>query len=294
MLLLKFLPPVALSVLALFVYFLVNSLIFRIPSGGSLRDYLVYYYSGSFLLTIPGNLEHYVEVFRFMYTPEVSSFRFMSLVAGSVFLAMTLFGFLKKVIESLDMIDLFFIFYILILLVFPNNYSAFRLLIPVSVLLLFYAAHGFRSINIPYMVSGRHKVLTLGAIMMLLFLPGIVSVTASRNTILEGPQDKETTQAFQYISKNLPDSSAIVFFKPRALALYTGKQGFADPFPGDPTLIYLQLHEINADFILIHNQLTSESMKRYARIIKNRTTEIWKNKKYRLLRIEPFNPAKQY
>jgi len=290
----KLLPPTTLAVITLVFYFLLNSLIFRIPSGGSLRDYLVFYYSGSFLSTIPGNLEHYVEVFRFIYTPQSGGLHFIALMAGSMFLAMTLFGFVRKVSGRIEMTDLFIIFYFFILLVFPNNYSAFRLLIPTGVLLLQYAALGFKSLDIPYVSSGHNRVLALGTIMVLLFLPGLLSIAASRNTVLEGPQDKETTQAFTYIAKNVPDSATIVFFKPRALALYTGKQGFADPFSADPTSIHVQLVNVNADYILLHNQLTSESMKRYARIMKNRTTEIWKNKKFRLLRIDPFNPSAQY
>jgi len=286
--------PATLAVITLVFYFLLNSLIFRIPSGGSLRDYLVFYYSGNFLKTIPENLEHYVEVFRYVYTPEAGVLRFIAVIAGSVFLAMTLFGFVRKITSKVEMIDLFFMFYIFILLVFPNNYSAFRLLIPAGFLMLYYAAQGFKSINIPYVPSMKNRVLILGAIMVLLFIPGLNDIAASRYSTLDGPQDKETSQAFSYIAKNLPDSSVIVFFKPRALAFYTGKQGYADPFTQDPTVIHVQLVKINADYILIHNQLTSESMKRYVRVMKTRTTEIWKNRKFRLLKINPFNPAEEY
>ena len=130
--------------------------------------------------------------------------------------------------------------------------------------------------------------------MVILFIPGLIHIASSGYTTLEGPQDKETTQAFNYISKNIPDSSVIVFFKPRALALYTGKNGYADPFSQDPTIIHVQLMKINADYILIDNQLTSESMKRYVRVMDARVTEIWKNRNFRLIRINPFKPSVLY
>ncbi len=286
--------PVSLVVASAFFYLILNSILFHVPSGGSLRDYLVFYYSGDFLSTIPANLEHYVEVYRYIYTPAVGGFRFAALVVGSIFMAMTFFGFIKKISDKLEVFDLFFIFYVLILLVFPNNYSAFRLLIPVGFLLLYYAASGFKAIMLFSGISGSNKAIILGAFMFALFIPGIIRTAASRNTMLDGPQQKETVQAFNYVAKNLPDSAVIVFLKPRALALYTGRKGFADPFSADVTAIHLQVMQHHAGYILIHNELTGEPMKRYIRVMKSRASRVWGNKTFQLFKINPVNPAELY
>lgn len=286
--------PALLVLIPLMIYFAVNTLILRIPSSGSLTDYLNFYYSGDFLSTIPQNLVQYVEVFRFMYTPTLGDFHFIALISGSVCLTMAVFGFIRKLSRDPELFDFFFIIYLLILLLFPNNYSAFRLLLPVGFILLYYIALGFKMISIPFLIPGSKRVTVVGLFMILLFLPGLVMVFTSRNTVLEGPQQKTAVQAFDYIRKNLPDSAAIVFFKPRALALYTGKQGIVDPITPDPTLIYTQLTKANADYVLVHTDLTGEPMKRYVRTLKTRASLIWKNPKYRLYKINPFNPAEQY
>jgi 4-amino-4-deoxy-L-arabinose transferase-like glycosyltransferase len=286
--------PLLLTGIPVIFYFLINSLVFRIPSSGSLLDYLYFYYSGNFLLTIPDNLEQYVEVFRYMYTPVTGGFRFLSLLLGSAFLTMALLGFIRKISTRIEVFDYFFIFYVFILLVFPNNFSAYRLLIPVGFLLLFYAAQGFKSIRLAFFMSGKNRVFILGLLMLAMFIPGIINVTAGKNTMMEGPQQEDAVAAFRFISGNIADTSVIVFFKPRALALYTGKQGLADPFTEDPSEIHTQLVKASADYILIHEKLTRESMKRYSRVMKSRAQLIWKNKGYRLLKINPPNPAEQY
>ncbi len=285
--------PGVVVISAVFFYYLLNSIIFRIPSGGSLRDYLSFYYSGNFLAAIPANLEHYIEVYRFIYTPVTGPFRALALLCGSAFLTMTLIGFLKKACSGLEIFDLFFIFYLLILLVFPNNDSAYRLLIPVVFLLLYYAALGFRSVTLLKTVSGAHKAVLLGILMFGLFLPGIIRTAGASRTLLDGPQQKETQQAFEYIQKNLPDSAVISFVKPRALALYTGHKGVADPFTTDVTSTYVQNREHSTDFVLVHSELTSETVKRYLRVMKDRVSLVWQNKHFRLYRINPFNPATQ-
>jgi len=278
----------------LLIYYLVNSLIFKIPSGGSLQDYLKFYYSGNFLSTIPANLEQYVEVFRFMYTPVVGGFRFIALITGSLFLVMSLLGFLRKLWKGPELFDLFFIFYLFILLVFPNNYSAYRLLIPVGFLLVYYAALGFRMIRLPFHLSGRNKALALGIFMLALFLPGIINVTAGRKTMLDGPQQPESISAFYHISQEVSDTAVIVFFKPRALALYSGRKAFADPFTEDPTSIHVQITEASADYILVHQDYTREPMKRYLRVMGRRVDEVWKNRKFNLYRILPPDPSARY
>lgn len=286
--------PSLLIGLPVIVYFFFNSLVFRIPSGGSLHDYLAFYYSGEFLSSIPANLEKYIETLRFTYMPAVGAFRFVALVTGSLFLIMSIIGFVRKVSTRMELTDWFFIMYILILLVFPDNNSAYRLLVPVGFLLLYYAALGFKSIRLPFAITQKRAVIALGVLMAVLFLPGIIHITAGRNTTLDGPQQKESIEAFTHISRNLPDSAIVVFFKPRALALYTGKQGFADPFTEDPTLIHEQLTAVHAGYILVHNDLTREPMKRYIRIMRSRAKEIWKNDKYRLYRISKPDPSELY
>ncbi len=273
-----------------FLYFTINSLVFKIPSGGSIRDYLLFYYSGDFIRIIPENLSHHIEVFRFLYIPEAGIFKGFSLLLGSVMLTMTLLGFINRVCKGPEAMEWFFIFYVVMLLVFPNNDSAYRLMVPLGFLFLFYAVSGLKTIQIFAGLPTWKKAVPAGVLVFLLFLPGLVSIARSGSNILDGPQRPESIEAFDYIRKNVQPPSVVVFAKPRALALYAGCCGLADPFTTNPTLIHTQVMDSKASYLLINSKLTSEPMKRYSRVMLGRLTKQWENKEFVLYKINPFNP----
>jgi succinyl-CoA synthetase beta subunit len=49
--------------------------------------------------------------------------------------------------------------------------------------------------------------------------------------------------------------------------------------------------EAKASYLLIHSKLTSEPMKRYARVMQSRLTKVWSNKEFELYKINPLNPS---
>jgi hypothetical protein len=205
-------------------------------------------------------------------------------------LTLTLVGFLKRLYEGPDVIEWFFVFYLFMLLVFPSNNSAFRLMIPLGFISMFYAATGMRSIQLLSGIATWKKAAVPGVLVMALFIPGIYSIARSQSNILEGPQRESSIEAFSYIRKNIPPEAVIVFVKPRALALYAGCQGMADPFTTDQTLLHLQVVKANATYLLINSTLTEGNMLRYAGAMKNRLTRQWENKEFVLYKINPVNP----
>ena len=273
------------------IYFVVNSLIFKIPSGGSIRDYLMFYYSGDFIKIIPLNFEHHLEVFRYMYVPEAGVFKGFSLLLGSIVLAMTLLGFVKRMFKGVEATEWFFIFYVIMLLVFPNNFSAFRLMVPLGFIFLFYAAQGLKNIELLQKIPTGNKAIATVLFILFLFMPGLINIARSGSNILSGPQQETSMEAFNYISKNIPSESVVVFAKPRALALYAGCKSMVDPFTTDPTRIHKQVTEAGSTHLLIHKTLTGEPMQRYARVMQSRLTKLWENKEFVLYRINPvINP----
>ncbi len=275
----------------LIFYVTINSLVFRIPSGGSIRDYLLFYYSGNFMQIIPVNLSHHIEVFRFLYVPEAGVLNGISLLLGSVVLCMTLLGFIKRMLQGPELPEWFFIFYVLMLLVFPNNDSAYRLMVPLGFICLFYAATGFKTVQLFTGSPAWKTAVASGVMVIILFLPGLFSIARSGCNTLEGPQQKSAVEAFSYINKNVPPESVVVFAKPRALALYAGCRSMADPFTTDPTLMHKQVMEARASYILISNKLTNEPMQRYSRVMQSRLSRLWGNTEFVLYKINQLNPS---
>lgn len=271
------------------VYFTLNSTLFNVPSSGSIHDYLLYVNSGNLLTSFPENFSHLIEVFRFLYVPEAGIFRGFSLLLGSVMATMTLFGFLKRMLQGPELTEWFFIFYIIMLLVLPNNFSSFRLMVPLGFMFLMYAAVGLKLIRMPAEITTCQKAAISGMLVMLLFMPGIINIARSQNNILEGPQRETSVEAFYYISKNVPAEEVVVFAKPRALALYAGCQSMADPLTSNPTLFHTQILKAQASYLLIHTDLTAETMKRYTRVMQKRLNRQWENKDFVLYKINPVN-----
>jgi len=274
-------------IVPILVYFLVNVFIFKLPSGGSLSDYLSFYNSGKMSGIIPANLSHHIESARYLYLPQTGALMGASLLLASGMLTMALLGFIQRILRGPEVIDWFFIFYVIMLLLFPDNNSAFRLMIPLGFIILIYAATGFKNINLLSHVSAQKKAIVLGSIVLLMFLPGIVNIARTGDNIINGPQQKTSVEVFDFISKNVPADSVVVFAKPRALALYGGCRSMADPRTTNPTLFHLQVVQNKASYLLINSTLTSELMLRYSRVMQNRMTKIFGNKDFELYRINP-------
>lgn len=225
-----------------------------------------------------------------MYVPDAGYFKGISFLLGSVMVVMTLIGFLKRMIEGPIVTEWFFIFYTLMLLVFPNNSSAFRLMVPLGFLFLFYAATGLKTVTLIQNIPNVKRSVFIGVFIFLMFLPGLTKIARSGSNILDGPQQPVAIELFTYMQKHIPPNSIVVFTKPRALALYANCRGMVDPFTTDPTLIHKQVTDAKATHLLISDKLSSEAMKRYSRVMESRLTKLWENEEFTLFRINTANP----
>lgn len=279
-----------LILLPVFIYFLVNILIFRIPAGGSLSDYLAFFSLSSFISTFFTNLEHYIEVFRYMYTPGPGIARGVALLCGFSVVVMTMVGFIRKLSENFEAVDIFFILYMLVLMVYPNNFSAFRFMVPVGFIMLTYAATGIKSVMVLPMVNCRLKAIILSLLLLFMFLPGIAGVIRGRNTTLAGPQEQSAIEAFANIRANLPQNAILMFTKPRALSLYAERAAFADPIVKDMTKFHTQVTAAGVNYFLLSKQISNEESFRYMRVMNSRVEKIWSNEVFELYRLKSINP----
>ena len=269
------------------IYLLFNIFIFRMPSGSGISDYLSFFQSGKLVWMFPENFYHYIEAIRLLYLPQSGYLMGFSVVLSSVMLGLVLFGFLYRIFRGPQIIDWFFIFYIIMLLFFPDTNSASRLLIPLGFIFLIYSATGFKKLQLFPQLTAQNKAIIFGGLILLMFLPGIIKIARAGENIQEGPQKETAVEAFNFISKNVPTDSVVVFEKPRALALYGGCRSMVDPRTNNPTLFHLQVVKAKASYLLINNKLTGELMLRYSRVMQNRLTKQFENKDFVLYKINP-------
>jgi len=269
------------------IYYVINLFIFKIPSGGSVHDYFLLFDPVNLIKIIPENFAHYIEVLRYLYVPQTLIFNGLSLLLGSIITTLILIGFIKRMLQRPEVIDWCFIFYVIMLLGYHYNNSGPRLLVPIGFIFLFYAATGLKTIQLLPQVQAWKKAVAIGLLIMLLFMPSLISIIQSGDNTIEGPQQASAVETFKYMSKNVTAEAVVVFAKPRALALYAGCRSMADPRVKDPTLFHKQVMDANASYLLICNQLTDELMYRYSRVMQNRLTKQFENKDFLLYKINP-------
>jgi len=277
----------AIILIPLLVYYIINISIFKIPSGGGIHDYLIFFNPAILFKTITENLAHYLEALRYLYVPQAGIFMGFSLLLGSVMVTLTMTGFLKRLLKGPEMTEWFFVFYIIMLLVYQYSNSAIRLMVPLGFLFLFYAATGLKTVQLLPQVSGSKKSVVIGIMIMILFIPGIKNITRSGGFTIEGSQQKTAVETFEFIKKNVPADAVVVFAKPRALALYGGCRSLADPRSDDPTMMHNQITKANASYLLFCTQLTDELMYRYSRVMQHRISKQFENKDFVLYKINP-------
>jgi hypothetical protein len=277
----------AISIIPLLEYYIINVSIFKIPSSGGLYDYLILFDPEILFKTITENLANYIEALRYLYVSQSGFLMGFSLLMGSVMVTLTVIGFIKRMLQGPEMIEWFFIFYILMLLGYHYSSSAIRLMVPLGFLFLFYATTGFKTIQLLTGIPAWKKAVASGIIIMLLFTPALLNIAQSGGFIIEGPQQKTAVETFEYIRKNVPADSVVVFAKPRALALYGECRSIADPRSDNPTLMHKQVMDSKASYLLFCTQLTDELMYRYSRVMQNRLTKQFENKDFVLYKINP-------
>jgi len=267
------------------LFAVLNLVIFRMPSGGGIGDYLNIFNLHQLADTILQNMIKYVEEMRYIFDPQVNDFQAVALAAGSMSLALLFFGVVRKFIHGFDFVDLLAMCYLSILLVYPYNAGAFRFIMPVGFLVLYYIALGLRSFNPGIPVSGLTKAIVAGGLMFILFLPGLKNILASQRFTLTGPQEKAPQEAFKWIKANTPADAVIAFAKPRALALYTDRKGFSNPHDQDIAPMHVDFMKAGVTHFLVSKSLSDESFMRYIRLSQNRMERIWGNDEFDLYRL---------
>jgi len=216
---------------ASFLLLAVFNFIFRMPKEGSYLDQLnfaelinamvnnIVYYTDFIYNYFPFNLEGASQ-----YTSFKQQFPLLSNIIlfiykplrAFVFVAFLL-GFFYKIKEKFNVVHLFSLIYLGLLM--PWEFSPPRYLMPFLPLFIYFIALGFKQLTI-------HKYLyifTLVFILLPTYFAGIYFLNKQATITREGPQMQQAQEAFDYIKKNVPDNSVVVFRKPRALALYTNK-----------------------------------------------------------------------
>lgn len=170
---------------------------------------------------------YYIHFIGFFKTFKIAPFiRDINLIIVLVFLVG---GFFVKLLRRIEIIDFFFIGFILIIFAYPAN-PGFRYLLPLIPFVFIYMTEGFTFLAQNLKMERKYLIAYIFFILLFAqYEPGIAHM--SRPEKLEpiyGPQLPASEKVFNYIRQNTPDTAVFVFIKPRALSLYTDRQCMAN------------------------------------------------------------------
>ena len=133
-------------------------------------------------------------------------------------------GFYKKVSNKFSPVDLFVVFYMLLIFVFPG-YQGTRYLIPIIPLFFYYSMYCLQGMKVKWVSRSLIGV----SLICLTFIYIDDHNRMSRHEIPFGVQSNEANETFQFIRKNSPEDAVVMCTKPRAFCLFTDRNGVVFP-----------------------------------------------------------------
>ncbi len=190
-------------------------------------------------------------------------------ILGVVFAVLTLIGYFKK-LKRFSVIEIYFIFSIIVILVWPRIWSSERFLLPVTPFFAFYVFGGLlwlaRKIRFEHLTK-----IVVGALVVTNF---IAIILYSRGTIrnnteyLKGDKyagyDDDWRNYFEviaWVGENIPKDKIIMARKPEFVYLLSRRKSLTYPFTTD----YNEMKKAikRCDYIIVDNFYRSESAKHW-------------------------------
>lgn len=166
-----------------------------------------------------------------------------------------IFGFIQRLQHSTLFMEFFFLFYLAVILAWPTV-QELRFLYPILPLFLLYAGIG---IEVVLTRIGQRITPQIAQALAIALIIGVViiyavranKVIASEGPITDGPYHPTATAMFQFVSEQTSPEATFVFYKPRALSLYTQRHASTYPYNESIPVAVAYLREIGADYAVV-------------------------------------------
>jgi 4-amino-4-deoxy-L-arabinose transferase-like glycosyltransferase len=240
-------------------YLVINELVFPAPED-PYSFFLGTLGISNLWTLITDHLTYFSKVLQYFFHPERIDYEFIGVWLESAALVFLGIGMVHSVIEKRTAVVFYFILFISGLLVFPySNRGGLRYLLPILPVILFLIAVGVRRI------SRVNTKLSL-ALKFLIIIAFFTMYRAEFKRIYftphayEGPQYPQSQEVFNFVKSETPETSVILFTKPRVLGLY----GERDSWSPDPNHSVQQvqnsIQDLGGDYILKINSLENPAI----------------------------------
>jgi len=197
------------------------------------------------------NLRFYHQIMKSYWSEDYHRISFI-MYAGTGVLA--IFGFLVLVRNRPSSGDMFFLLYAAVLLLVPF-FQGERYLLPLVPLYFVYLLRGAESVlgsgsSIVRKFPLAKSIVPIGILFVIAGLYTAHYKSDRFEDISYGVGKKETTEMFEFVRRNTPQDSVIIFRKPRPLALMTGRKASTFHRPVNPEDLMTYFVQIGATHII--------------------------------------------
>ena len=175
--------------------------------------------------------------------------------------------------------------YLLVIIIYPYRASGLRFFFPILPFLLHYMLVG---LGLLVQLERWKQAIAAGVILIALGFAAEASYrdfATYEDSPFWGPQMPHSQEAFSFIQEETKPNDGIVFFKPRVLALYTGRKGFSLSIHESAAETARQMDQVGANYILMHKDLPNGSLDRFLAEKPERVEKLFQNSHFRLFRI---------
>jgi hypothetical protein len=206
-------------------------------------------------------------------------------------------GYIRTIYLKVDIYEIFFVLYLGVIILFPA-FQGLRYLIPIIPLYVYYSLNGIKYLE----ERTSWKNLIFIAVVVIIGASYIGKyMTEDFGPVRYGVNRDESVELFRYIKENTGEKDVIIYWKPKALALYAGRKVSIYPTEKDDTVLWKYFNEIGAKYFIIgpdyiffgKHSIYSYDVKQpegyYREFIKRnneRFEEIYKNNDFKVYRIK--------
>lgn len=187
----------------------------------SVTWYQQHFISGNIFERIANNFNYYMHVFFNAFEQEVPSI--INVVIKWLVIVLFLSGFVLSVSKRLQAHDIFFVFYLLIILIYDYGKGGYRFIFPLFPVVFFYFYRALNFLSDKLKLKALYLSMAFVLVLMISFSKNIIKIK-EEEILVTGPQQTEFTQICDYVKNNTPDSITIFFAKPFLTILYSERK----------------------------------------------------------------------
>lgn len=202
--------------------------------------------------------------------------------------ALAVVGFLARLLRRVTILELFPVVYLLGVIIWPSGHQGARLLIPLIPFLFFFALASFEPIG---KMTGRLPAAVVGAACALALFGsyGAAYTAADFGPIRAGVEQPAAIRFFRFIDTDTPKHAVFIFYRPRALALFTGRSASVFEPEGTSRQNWLFFRRIRAEYLALAPSDHARSvMVKVVEAYRSDLTEVYAGDSYRIYRITSF------